>query len=201
MTAAAWMRHLGFLLFALLYTLTGVAQDNPLKKAARGDWAKYLVTSKNQTIPLMSSKDAPKWRVVSNVGEGFVRIDNYIMFGNRRSGAGGSIEYFKDPFEPVQGIQRTAKVEIVSTTKEQLSINGKQYSCTKIVRKIHRPMDDAKAQSSWIGTSTIWVCSEVPLGLARMENAYEMQLGKSDKPSRMIDTWVIAESGFKNWSD
>ncbi len=193
------MRYLCCLLFACLFTLTSAAQENPLKKASNGDWAKYLVTTKNETVPLMSSKDSPRWRVISSISENYVRIDNYIMFGNRRSGGGNSMAELKKTFEPVEGIQGTADVQVVSTTKEKVTINGKEYSCTKIVRKINRPLDDKKAQTSWIGTSTIWVCGDLPLGLAKMENAYEMQYGKKDKPMKMVETWVLADSGFKNW--
>jgi len=186
-------------LFAITFVMTALAQENPLKKSSQKDWAKYLVTTKNETVPLMSSKDAPRWREISNVGEGFVRIDNYMMFGGRRSGAGGTLCYFKDPYEPIQGLGKSAKVQVVSTSKENLTVKGKQYACTKIVRKIDKPLDESQAQASWVGTSTIWVCNDLPLGLAKMENAYETKLSKSDKGTKLVETWVIDEFGFKNW--
>jgi hypothetical protein len=177
------------------------AQENPLAKSSKGDWAKYLITTNNETVPPMSGKDKPRWWAVSDVGEGFVRIDNYTMFGGNRVGAGGNLFYFKERFEPVPGLGKSAKVQVVSSSKEKLTINGKEYDCTKIVRKIDQPLDDSNAQSSWSGTSTLWVCDKLPLGLAKMENAYQIKMSKSDKSQKIIETWVIAEFGFKNWKE
>jgi hypothetical protein len=196
------MKPIMWCLLAVALVAAASAQENPLAKSSQGDWAKYLVTTKNETVPLMGSKDAPKWRVVSDVGEGFVRVDSYTMFGNRRvRGGGGTLCYFKDPFEPVLGLGKSAKIQVVSSSKENLTINGKQYACTKIVRKIDKPLDETTAQASWTGTSTLWVCSDLPLGLAKMENAYQTQMSKSDKGQKIVETWVLAESGFKNWKE
>jgi hypothetical protein len=123
------------------------------------------------------------------------------MFGGRRSGAGGNLWYFKDRFEPVPGIGKSAKVEVISTSNAKLTVLGKPYNCTKIVRKIDQPLDESTVQSSWIGTSTLWICDDRPLGLAKMENVYQTKLSKSDKGQKLTETWVVAEFGFKNWKE
>ena len=175
------------------------AQENPFKKSSSGDWVKYLVTTKNETVPLMSAKDQPRWWAVSNVGDGFVRIDSYTMFGGNRVGAGGSLRYFNERFEPVPGIAKTTTIQLISTSKEKLTIAGKQYDCTKIVQKIDQPLDESSMQSGWVGTSTLWTCEGIPFGLAKMENAYQHKLSKSDKGQKVVETWTVAEFGFKNW--
>ncbi len=148
---------------------------------------------------MLGGKDQPRWVLVSTVGEGFVRTDSYVMFGGRRSNGGGNLYHTNEPFEPAPGIGKTAAIEIISTTKEKLTINGKQYDCTKIVRKIDQPLDEKSITSSWLGTSTLWICMELPLGLAKMENAYETKISKKDKGQKLVETWVIDEFGFKNW--
>jgi hypothetical protein len=188
-------------LLALFVGGLAIAQDNPLKKSSRDDWAKYLITTKNKTIPLMSGKDRPHWRIVSDVGDDFVRIDNFTTFGGRRVGGGGFLCYFKDPFEPVPGLGKTTTATVISSSNDKLTVNGKQYSCTKIIRKINRPLDESVAQASWIGTSTIWVCDDVPLGLVKMVNEYQTTMSKSDKGQKLVETWVLAESGFKSWKE
>jgi hypothetical protein len=195
------MHRLTFLLLVLLAGTLAVAQDNPLKKSSRDDWAKYLITTKNETVPLMSGKDRPHWRIVSDVGEDFVRVDNFTTFSGRRVGGGGFLCYFKDPYEPVPGLGKTTKAKVVSSSKDKLTVNGKQYNCTKVVRKIERPLDESVAQSSWIGTSTIWICDDVPLGLVKMVNDYKTTVSKSDKGQKLLETWVLAEWGFKNWKE
>jgi hypothetical protein len=194
-----YMKQIICCLLAIAFVAVASAQEHPLAKSSRGDWAKYLLTTKNETVPLMSAKDQPRWWTVSNVGEGFVRIDFYTMFGGNRVGAAGNLFYFKDRFEPVAGLGKSAKVQVVSTSKEKLTLNGKQYDCTKIVRKIDQALDESNVQSAWSGTSTLWLCAQLPLGLAKMENAYEMKMSKSDKGQKIIETWILAESGFKNW--
>jgi hypothetical protein len=193
------MKRILFYLSAITVVSVAWAQENPLVKSSVGDWAKYLVTTKNETVPLMSSKDQPKWRAISIATTEFVRIDAYIMFSGRRSGAGGSLSYFKDRFEPVPGLVKSAKVEVISNTKETLTVKGKQYNCTKIVRKIDQPLDEANVVSSWLGTSTIWVCNELPLRLAKMENVYQTKLSKSDKGDKISELWILDDFGFKNW--
>lgn len=190
-----------YLLAAVVFAAGALAQDHPLKKSARGDWAKYSVTTNNETIPLMSSKDQQRWRAVTNATDDFVRVDHYTMFGNRRVGAGNSMYTFKERYEPVAGIKQAATVKIVSTSKDKLTIAGKQYECTKVVRKIDQPLDAAKIQSSWVGTSTLWICDKLPLGLAKMENVYQVQLDKSDKAQKVSEIWVLVDSGFKNWKE
>jgi hypothetical protein len=198
-TEGICMKQILFCMLAIVAATAVSAQENPLAKSSRGDWARYLVTSTNETEPLMSSKDQQRWWNVSNVGEGFVRIDSYLMFGGNRVGGGGNVYYFKDHFEPVAGIGKSAKVQVVSTSTEKLSIKGKQYGCTKIVRKIDQPLDEANIVMGWAGTSTIWICSDIPLGLAKVENRYLSTMSKSDKAQKIVETWVVDDFGFKNW--
>ena len=193
------MRHVIFSLLAITFVAVASAQENPLAKSSSGDWAKYLITTKDETVPLMSGKDRPFWCAVRTVAKDFVYIDNYSMWGKDRHNAGGSPHNPTERFEPVPGIVNSTAVQVISTSKETVTINGAQYECTKIVRKIDQPLDDAKAVSSWNGTSTLWISGKLPLGLAKMENVYQTRLSKSDKGSKITETWVIAEFGFKNW--
>jgi len=194
------MKQILFSLLALTCATVVSAQDNPLMKCAVNDWAKYLVTTKNETVPLMSTKDRPVWLAVRNADKDFVYLDNYSMWGNSRHAAGGSPHHpSHERFEPVPDIAISTPVEIVSTLKETLTINGVKYECTKIVRKIDQPLDDKKLVAAWKGTSTLWICDKLPLGLARMENVCETRSSKSDKGQKITETWVIAEFGFKNW--
>jgi hypothetical protein len=188
-------------LLAVAFVALASAHENPLKKSSTGDWAKYLVTSKNETVPLLSTKDKPRWRVISNIGDDWVRCDNYLLFGGQRSSGLGVLYNFKDRFEPVPGVSQTAKVKVTSTTKEEVTINGKQYECTKVVRKIDQPVDDEKMEASWIGTSTLWLCDQIPLGLAKMENVYQTQLIKDADVNKITETWIVADSGFKDFNE
>jgi len=194
------MRPILFSLLALACVSFASAQDNPLTKCAVNDWAKYLVTTKNETVPLMSTQDRPVWLAVRNADKDFVYLDNYSMWGNSRHAAGGRPHHpARERFEPVPDIAIATPVDIVSTSKETLTINGVKYECTKIVRKIDQPLDDKNLIAAWKGTSTLWLCDKLPLGLARMENACETRMSKSDKGQKITETWVITEFGFKNW--
>ena len=195
------MKHLVCCLLALAVGTVASAQDNPLAKSSAGDWAKYLVTTKNETIPLMSTKDQQHWRVVKFVDNDAVGINGYFMVGENRSTTGGNIYNLKDRYEPVLGIMRSKQVKVVSTSKEKLTVGGKQYECTKIVRKVDQPVDEAAMESSWIGTSTVWMSDAVPLGLVKMENAYHTRLTKDDEGMKISETWVLAEYGYKDWKE
>ena len=195
------MKHLVCCLLALAVGTVASAQDNPLAKSSAGDWAKYLVTTKNETIPLMSTKDQQHWRVVKFVDNDAVGINGYFMVGENRSTTGGNIYNLKDRYEPVLGIMRSKQVKVVSTSKEKLTVGGKQYECTKIVRKVNQPVDEAAMESSWIGTSTVWMSEAVPLGLVKMENAYHTRLTKDDEGMKISETWVLAEYGYKDWKE
>ena len=195
------MKHLVCCLLALAVGTVASAQDNPLAKSSAGDWAKYLVTTKNETIPLMSTKDQQHWRVVTFIDNDAVGINGYFMVGENRATTGGNIYYLKDRYEPVLGIMRSKQVQVVSTSKEKLTVGGKQYECTKIVRKVDQPVDEAAMESSWIGTSTVWMSDAVPLGLVKMENAYHTRLTKDDEGMKISETWVLAEYGYKDWKE
>jgi hypothetical protein len=195
------MKRIVCLVLATMFVVVASAQENPLAKCSVGDWGKYLITTKNETVPLMSAKDSPRWWVVSNVSDEYIRVDSYMMFAGKRSGGGGNMYNVKERFEPVPGIAKSTKVQVVSTSKETLTLKGKQYECTKIVRKIDQPYDDATVQVGWRGTSTIWLCKDVPLGLAKMENAYQNKLTASDKGQKINEIWVLSDFGFKDWKE
>ena len=193
------MKRLVSSILVLALAVAASAQENPLAKCARGDWAKYLVSLKNERVPLLSFKDAPRWVLVSSLGDGYVRTDSYVMFGNRRSNGGGNLYHTNERYMPVPGIAKTAKIDVVSTSKEKLSIKDKQYECSKVVMKIDQALDEKSVTPSWTGTSTLWICEQLPLGLAKMENAYETKMSQKDKGQKVVETWVIDEFGFKNW--
>ena len=113
-----------------------------------------------------------------------VRIDNYAIIAGHRSTMGGSFRYFNKPFEPVNELSEGAKIDIVSTTTENVTVKGKSYACTKIVRKVSRPVDISKIQSGWSGTSSIWLSPDAPVGgLVKIENRYSSQLTPDSKPT------------------
>jgi uncharacterized protein (UPF0333 family) len=175
---------------------------NPLTKASQGDWAQYAVSVDNATVPIMNMKDQQRWRVVSVVQETGVRIDNYTIMPGGRTSMGGSVLEFAEPFEPVFEIARGAKIEVVSTTQETVTVKGKPYACTKTVRKVSRPLDAATMQSGWNGTSTIWLCPQIPVGgVVKIENQYESQLTGEAKPEKIKETWVLVDFGFKDWKE
>jgi hypothetical protein len=177
-------------------------QVNLLTKSAPGDWAEYSVTRQNETIPMLGFKDQKHWRAVSVVDEGSVRIDEYIMMGNQRtSGLGRPVSLGK-PFEPISGLAETATITVLSESPETLTLAGKSYACTKIERKIVQPLDEEKFQAKWEGTSTIWICRDVPIGgLVKMENKFVEQLAPSADANKIVDTWVLTDFGFKNWKE
>jgi hypothetical protein len=188
-------------LLALSVVALASAQENPLAKASVGDWAKYTINRTNETIPMMSAKDQPYWRYAMVVLEDAVRINGQYFVGGNKSTDGGIIHSLKDRYEPVSGLGKSKYVKVVSTSKEQLTVAGKKYDCVKIVRKVDQPVDEATFAASWVGTSTLWVSAAVPLGLVKMENAYHTRLTKEDEGMKIKETWVLVESGFKNWPE
>lgn len=175
---------------------------NPLAKASVGDWAQYLFNSRNETVPALSVTDQDRWRVVSVVEATGVRIDHYMTMGGSRTSALGSIVDFDKPYEPVPELSHGAKIEVVSSTPESVTVNGKTYACTKIVRKVSRTADMMKGQTGWNGTSTVWLCPEIPAGgIVKIENRYDSQLVESAAPNRIVETMALTDFGFKNWKD
>ena len=168
--------------------------SNPLAKAAENDWAKYIVNSRDATLPDLSVENQERWRVVSVVLAAGVRIDNYSMIAGQRTRLGGSARYFNNPFEPVFELGGEAKIEIVSTSPESLSVKGVAYACTKIVRKVGSP--------DWNGTSPVWLCPQIPVGgVVKIENRCRVQLLPDQPPHEITEIWVLADFGFKNWKD
>jgi hypothetical protein len=189
---------------AIFIPAAAFAEDkvNLLSTAAPGDWAEYSITRQNETVPLMSFENQKHWRTVSDVGEPSVRIDDYIMFGDRRSSALGRPVSLDKPFEPIAGMAEAAAVTVVSESAETLTLGEKSYACTKIERKIVQPIDEEKLQPKWEGTSTIWICPDVPVGgLVKMENKFVEQLMPSIEANTIVETWVLTDFGFKNWKE
>ena len=185
------------LLFSLILLAPGLlpAAEHPLANAKAGQWAKYLITRDVPSEPGLSSKDTPRWRVVADhdPDAGFVRIDNYILFGNQRQSGGPSGCYTKEPFEPVGGLTAKATIAVVSTGSATVDVAGKPVACTKVVRKIDSPLGEVTP--SWKGTSVIWISGDIPLGLVRMENEFDQQLDADDNPQHIVETWVLVEHG------
>jgi hypothetical protein len=180
----------------------GQSGANLLTKAREGDWAQYVFNSRNETTPMLSVKDQQRWRVVSVVQETGVRIDEYIMMAGSRTTGLGKIADFNKPYEPVNGLAAGAKIDVVSSSQENVTVNGKAYACTKIVRKVVQPADMMKGQMGWNGTSTIWICPDVPVGgVVKIENRYDSQLTEDSKPDKIDETWLLADFGLKNWKD
>lgn len=163
---------------ALLAVALGVAvagfmfalQIHPLSEAGEGDWAQYSVTVDKSTTPLLSVKDQKRWRVVQNVDDSGIVIANYTEMGGGRATMGPVSVALDKPFEPVFEISQGAKIEIVSSGSESLTVKGKSYACTKTVRKVTRPSNAEIMQAAWNGTSTIWTSPDVPLGIVKIEN-------------------------------
>lgn len=186
--------------FAVLNLAWGQTGTNPLAKAQVGDWAQYVFNSQNGTVPMLSVKDQQHWRVISVVLKTGVRIDEYFIMAGKRNGPLGRLANFDKPFEPVNGIGEGAKIDIVSSSQENLAVNGKTYACTKIVRKVVQLADIMKGQEGWNGTSTIWICPDIPVGgVVRIENRYESQLTPDSKPNKLVETLILTDFGFKNW--
>jgi hypothetical protein len=176
--------------------------SNPLSKAGQGDWAQYAVSVDNATIPIMNVNDQPRWRVVTVVQATGVRIDNYSIMPGGRASMGGSLFSFGKPFEPVFEIVNGTKIEVASSTPESLTVKGKTAACTKIVRKVSRPVDATTMQSGWNGTSTVWLCPDFPVGgVVKIENLYEARRTADSKPEKIKETWVLTDFGFKNWKE
>ena len=190
------------LLFSLILLTPGMllAAGHPLANAKAGQWAKYLITYDVPSEPFMSSKNAPRWRIVTDYDPdtGFIRADDKIMFGNERQSGGPQGFSTKEPFEPLGGLRADAAISVVATESAKVVVAGKPVACTKIVRKITMPFTDGFP--SWKGTSTIWISTDVPLGLVRMENEFDRQISEDDKPQHVIETWVLAEYG-NEWKE
>jgi hypothetical protein len=190
--------------FALLISALDASGQgaNPVAKAAINDWAKYTVNTQNATVPSLSVQNQDYWRVVSMVLPTGVRIDNYAMIAGSRATMGGSLLPFNKSFEPVLELSDGAKIEVVSSTAENVTVKGKSYACTKIVRKVSRQVDMSKLQSGWNGSSTIWLSPDIPVGgLVKIENRYTTQLTPDSKPNSITETWLLSDFGFKNWKN
>jgi hypothetical protein len=180
----------------------GQSGTNLLTKAQEGDWAQYVFNSQNETTPMLSVKDQQRWCVVSVVQETGVRIDEYLMMAGSRTAGLGRIADFNKPYEPVGDIALGAKIDVVSSTSDSVTVKGKTYACTKIVRKVGRAADITKGQTGWNGASTIWICPDIPVGgVVKIENRYELQITEDSKPDKIVETWLLADFGLKNWKD
>jgi hypothetical protein len=182
--------------FAILAVVSGIAvagflsalQTHPLSKAGEGDWARYTVTVDNSTTPFLSVKDQKRWRVVQNVDESGIVVANYTEMGGGRATMGPVSVAFDKPFEPVFEIAQGAKIEVVSSGPESLTVKGKSYACTKTVRRVTRPSNAETMQPAWNGTSTIWTSPDVPLGIVKIENQCETELMPGSPPDKVKET-------------
>lgn len=176
------------------------AAENPLAHAKPGQWAKYLISREVPSEPALSSKNTPHWRVVADhdPDTGFIRVDNYILFGGQRQSGGPGGYYDKKPFEPVEGLMADAKITEISSEPATVVVAGKPVACTKIVRQIESPLGEVTR--SWKGTSVVWFSAAVPLGLVRMENKFDQQFSADDPPQRVVETWALDEYGSE-WKE
>jgi hypothetical protein len=190
------------IMLAAASSLTLAQATHPLAKAGQGDWAQYTVTVDNSTTTFLSVKDQQRWRAVTMVQETGVRIDNFTFMGGARRSLGPSWIAFDKPFEPVFEISQGAKIEVVSTTQESLTVKGKTYACTKTVRKVSRRTNAETGQTAWNGTSTIWSCPDVPVGgIVKIENQYEWQMTPDSNMDKVKETWILADFGLKSWKE
>jgi hypothetical protein len=195
--------------FAILAVVSGIAvagflsalQTHPLSKAGEGDWAQYAVTVDNSTTPFLGVKDQKRWRVVQNVDDNAIVIANYTKMNGERSTMAPVAVAFDKPFEPVFEIAQGAKIEVVSSGPESLTVKGKSCACTKTVRKVTRPSNAETMQPAWNGTSTIWTSPDVPLGIVKIENQSEAELLPGSPADKIKETWTLVDFGFKNWQD
>jgi len=190
------------ILLAAAPLLTLAQASHPLAKAGEGDWAQYTVTVDNSTTPFLSVKDKKRWRAVTMVQAAGVRIENFTFMGGERRPLGPSWIAFDQPFEPVFEISRGAKIEVVSSTPESLTVKGKTYACTKTIRKVSRLTNAESLQTAWNGTSTVWTCPDVPLGgIVKIENQYESQLTPDSNLDKIKEIWTLADFGLKSWKE
>ncbi len=196
-------RIFGVVFSALLVTMSSTwAQTgtNLMAKAQVGDWAQFLLNSQNETVPMMSVRDQQHWRVILFVSKDSVGLQEYFTMAGKRMGPLGDRVDLSKPYEPVPGLGAEAKIDVVSSSPDNLTVNGKAYACTKIVRKVAQAADIMKGQTGWNGTSTIWVCPDIPVGgIVRIENLYESRMTPDVDPQKISETWVLTDFGFKNW--
>ena len=115
---------------------------------------------------------------------------------------GGSGCSFYQPCAPVTGISTDAKFEMVSRTPETVMLRGKALACSQIVRKVTQPVNGEAFQPGWNGASTIWLCRDVPVGgLVKVENRCQFQLTDDSQQSKIVETWILTDFGFKSWKD
>jgi len=177
--------------------LPAAGKDFSLASSSEGDWAKYLVSTENKTIAMLSKKDQPRWRILrSRAGANIARIDTIIEMepGKKTIPLGSPVQIDK-PYDPLFMGSEPA-LQTISTSSEVVSLKGKSYACTKIVRRLDRPEKMEMGQTAWKGTSTIWLSGDAPLGLVKMVNDYEEKMGQ---PMKIVETWILDDSGFRSW--
>jgi len=173
---------------------------NLMAKAQVGDWAHFVLNSQNETVPMMSVKDQQTLRVILFVLKDSIGLQEYFTIAGKRMGPLPDRVDLSKPYEPVPGLGAEAKIDVVSSSPDNVAVNGKTYACTKIVRKVAQTADIMKGETGWNGTSTIWVCPDIPVGgIVRIENRYESRMAPDAKPQKIFETWVLTDFGFKNW--
>jgi len=156
--------------FTLLLSFAAIAADeHPLKNARAGDWVQYKVT---RDIGGKKSEATETQRVTKNDGK-------IVSFDQENKSAGtrvaGDISLYldepcepEDPSSPLNYVAvKNAKIEILGQGDETLTVNGQEYPCHWVKRKIS--FETGKELSEY--ESKVWICkAQVPLfGYVRKE--------------------------------
>jgi hypothetical protein len=182
--------------FAIVIGVQAYSADPSPVSGKAGDWARFLVTRKNEAMSFQNFTDAPRYRVLRDVNGAYVTIDLLSESNGRRNTIGGGRFGPTGPYDPTLQIFAPGQVKETSRSEETIVAAGKSYACTKVVRTIARPFDKQKGQSGWNGTSTVWLSATVPLGLVKVVNDYAEDYGA--KASKISETWIL-ESAGSNW--
>jgi hypothetical protein len=185
------------LLAAALATQTLAADKAPLPGTKDKDWAKYLVTSKSDKMPMYDKTDEPMWRVFRAGTDKTFGIQTFFEARGERHSNGVIAFNPGQPYDPTLVPIKAGQVKEVSRAQETVTAAGKSYACTRVERKIDSPADPATGMGGWRGTSTVWL-SNVPLGLVKMANQFEENMGGT--VFKRTETWVLAEAGSR-WKD
>jgi hypothetical protein len=191
-------RILAMLLAAALAPQVLASDAAPTPSTKAGDWAKYLVTSKSDKMPMWNKTDEPKWRVFRAGTPKAFGIETILEAAGQRNSFGVIAFNPGRLYDPTLVPTKAGQVKEVSRAQETVTAAGKSYACTRVERKIDRPADPNSGIGGWRGTSTVWLSDSVPLGLVKMANEYEEDMGGTW--FKRTETWVLAETG-KAWKN
>ena len=186
------IKYLVLSLVVLLLAGETFSQQATLKNSGIKDWARYSISISNLTDQVEGEKKTVDvWYYVDTINSGTIVLRSLQQLGSSRIANGIMMGTLNDFFVPGLALPKTAAIEYSALAQEDLSLNGKEYSCTKLVRRISVSPDTGV--SDWNGTSTVWLNSSVPFGILRIENDYI-------KDARhMQELWVLSDCGFGNW--